>query len=329
MTEHTQHTELIDSYLSGSMTTSEETSFMDLIETDPILKEEFLFQQSIVGGLREYRKNELKNRLSSISIGVGFFGFLMNASYYKVMAAALTLGIIGYGTYYTITAYFGENDLPDELVISETSHFDLLIVDHPKNNSNQFINPDVMKGVYLLADDFRPSLKSDIKVSKTIPDKKQQKTILIKDPTIAEKSNETSESSKESKIAIPEFSVPKFNEEPLEEEALSGLAIDINNLESLGISNSEEDKEIEIEQFKKNNKVLQYKFTEGKLYLYGDFRGDPYELLEINTKGQKRLYFYHHKQYFRLDRYQKSISDFIQITDKKLMKELEILRTSK
>ena len=48
MTEHTQHTDLIDSYLSGGMTPSEETSFMDLIETDPILKEESFFFSTLI-----------------------------------------------------------------------------------------------------------------------------------------------------------------------------------------------------------------------------------------------------------------------------------------
>ncbi|MEL6556761.1 MAG: hypothetical protein AAFQ94_01165 [Bacteroidota bacterium] len=332
MTEHTQHTDLIDSYLSGGMTPSEETSFMDLIETDPILKEEFLFQQSIVGGLKEYRKNELKNRLSSISIGVGFFGFLMNASYYKVMAAALTLGIIGYGTYYTISEYLFEEEQKTEQFSIQSKELLAMEVDHPQLNFSTPEIPQVTDYVNaLLASE--KSKDAKVEVSKSVKsDQVQYRTESSKNQLVKPSGSEQTEkaSNQSNRIAaVPEFIVPAINEEPVEEESLSGISINVNNLESIGISESEEDNKVEIEQVKRNNKIRQYKFEEGKLYLYGDYSGDPYELLEINSKGQKTLYFYHQKLYYRLDRFQKSATTFEQIKDKKLVRELEIIRTSK
>lgn len=333
MTEHTQHTDLIDSYLSGGMTPSEESSFMDLIETDPILKEEFLFQQSIVGGLKEFRKNELKNRLSSISVGVGFFGLLMNASYYKVMAAAFTLGVIGYGTYFTISEYLFKEEPQSTQIITQSGELLELEVDHPQINSSVPTIPEVSDYVLTLIDEI-DSRSSEVNETQVTNILKAQKRVAARKEKI-NKSVETYSNvditfnQVDKVVSVPEFNVPAINEEPIEEESLNGISININSIESIGISGSEEDKKVEIEQVKKYNKVRQYKFEEGKLYLYGDFSGDPYELLEINAKGQKTLYFYHHNLYYRLDRFQKSATEFKQITDKKLVRELEIIRTSK
>lgn len=334
MTEHTQHTDLIDSYLSGGMTPSEETSFMDLIETDPILKEEFLFQQSIVGGLKEYRKNELKNRLSSISVGIGFFGFLMNASYYKVMAAALTLGIIGYGTYYTISEFLFEEEVQQAEQFSIQSKELLgMEVDHPQLNFSALQIPEVVEyATALLANETVAESNEAANIEPVKIVQTRRKTDAKKNPSkevVSFKEDVETVNGSNQLASVPEFTVPEINEEPVEEESLNGVSINVNNLESIGISESEEGNKVEIEQVKRNNKVRQYKFEEGKLYLYGDFSGDPYELLEINSKGQKTLYFYHHKLYYRLDRYQKSATTFEQITNKKLIRELEIIRTSK
>ncbi|MGB3464953.1 MAG: hypothetical protein WBA74_06780 [Cyclobacteriaceae bacterium] len=297
---------------------------MDLIETDPILKEEFLFQQSIVGGLREYRKNELKNRLSSISVGIGIVGILMNASSYKLMAAVLTLGFIGYGSYFAITQYTENKEIADSQFI-EIADPELMNADHPRTTNIVYLSDATIalideKLTSNTEQQANPLISTDELQSASIPvgstTEKQAKIVGVSTKT-------------EDKVVIPKFSVPDFSDEPMEEDALDGPVIDVANIDNIGISDTEEEKKIEIEQIKKSNKAIQYKFEEGKLYLYGDFNGIPYELLEINAAGKKTLYFYHNKQYYRLDRFQKSVTDFSRINDKKLVKELEIIRTSR
>ena len=332
MTEHTHHTELIDAYLSGSMSQGEQDAFLDLIETDPVLKEEFLFQESIVSGLKEYRKSELKNRLSSITVGVGLFGLLMNASYQQVMAAALTFGIIGYGAFYAVTEWA----LPDETSGSEItidSPIDLT-VDHPQYTQYQLTDKEQLKSIIATVMDrqvaetaIAPAVSSPAKASRIQNSfsNSEKRSRVAEDNSITK----TEQVSTPSKATTPDFMLPSVDDVPREEDAMEMAAVNESAAEYQGIEENVEGRKVEVEQVRKDGKIRQYRFEQGKLYLYGDFAGEPYELLEINTKGIRKLFFYHAQEYYRLNQFQKSITKFDPITDRKLLKELEILRTKR
>ncbi|MEL7147844.1 MAG: hypothetical protein AAFO69_15835, partial [Bacteroidota bacterium] len=322
MTEHLHHTELIDSYLSGTMSPGEQEAFHDLIETDPMLKEEFLFQQSIVAGLQEHRRAELKNRLSSISVGVGIFGLLMNASYQQVMAAALTLGIIGYGTFFALTELAPSND-QDALSSYVESSTDFS-VDHPQMLGYDLSDKKDIETIVRFA-------KEKAQATNTINTNNQDtpaedRSVMSYRQTKNKKSNKNTASSRrkvvadnsdqQQKIAVPSFILPSVDDVPREEESIDMTSPDQIAFEELGIAEDKEKSKVEVEQVRKEGKIKQYRFEQGKLYLYGDFEGEPYELLEINTKGARKLFFYHDKEYYRLNQFQKSITRFTPIADK-------------
>ncbi len=328
MTNFSRHTELIDDYLSGGLSASEESSFMELMETDPILKEELLFQQSIVGGLKEYRKDELKQRLNGISVGVGLMGFLMNFATYKLVAAVLTLGIVGYGAFQIIDNDFGK---PGSYI--DNYKESLSEADYPSvENANLKTTIEWIEISNRVDDHFKElentknQIVDNVYISKSEIDKQEDD----KTPKLAENSDKNSSDLmvSKSKVTVPAFSLPQFDD-VLEEETLAGIELDDYNINNSDFTSDEAGDEIEIKKIQKNNRSLQYKFRQGKLYLFGDFKGKTYELLEINSASDRKLYFYFNKQYFKLDQFQKSVKDLSLITDRRLVKELEIIRNNR
>ena len=331
MTEHTHHTELIDSYLSGTMSSAEQSAFLDLIDADPVLKDEFLFQQGIVDGLHEYRKAELKNRLSSISIGIGFFGFLMNSTLYQVMASVLTVGLIGAGSYFAYNELYLEEPADVGQIVIESID---TTADHPTLYDFEIVNGNRLAEIVSAAKEIEETIESSADQEKLPGEKAVRKLVATNRKNVAKEAmiadNSGAEQSKESdgEGVVPQFEVPTIDDEPTEEDAIN-FDVSVGQRDDYETIAEKETNKVEVEQVSKKGKNLQYKFEQGKLYLYGDFHGEPYELLEINTNGTRSLFFYHEKKYYRLNQFQKSVTGFTAITDRKLLKELEIIRTNR
>ena len=73
---------------------------------------------------------------------------------------------------------------------------------------------------------------------------------------------------------------------------------------------------------------LKYKYFDGKLFLYGDFNEQPYEILEINGVKERKLYLFFESKYFNIDVTDK-VKELDQIVNPKLVNELDIIRNNK
>lgn len=66
MTRH--QFDLIERYLEHKMSAADKAAFEDELLRDPLLRNEFEFQQEIINSLKSYRKAEIKSRLDNIAV---------------------------------------------------------------------------------------------------------------------------------------------------------------------------------------------------------------------------------------------------------------------
>ena len=57
---------------------------------------------------------------------------------------------------------------------------------------------------------------------------------------------------------------------------------------------------VAVETARKDGDMFHYQYYQGKLYLYGDFRENPYEILELNSANGKRLFIYYNNVYYNI-----------------------------
>ncbi len=334
MTGHSNHNDLIDSYLSGNMNAAQQADFEHLLEADPLLKEEFMFQKEIISGIKEFRKNQMKQRLNQITVGVGITGLLLNSGLSKVLAAVGTLGIIGVGSYFVSEALMEDSNK----TVTQIEALDLTI-DSPeeyKPETNQLtLN---LPATNTAGEELANS--NDRELVNTVPEEDQVITEMSTtanieetnqiDNTINQSDNtEIADIDLSEKVKKANFSVPLLDEAGDDEETLDGIDITLPDNNQPVTTKEEASKEIEVENVSQTKYDLHYKFFSGKLFLYGDFNSIPYELLEINSGNHRSLYLYHDEVYYQLSQNEQRIVPLMPIDNQELIDELEIIRSNK
>jgi hypothetical protein len=77
---------------------------------------------------------------------------------------------------------------------------------------------------------------------------------------------------------------------------------------------------------KSKSAELKYKFVNKKLYLYGDFHSKPYELMEFNTVSGRIIYLFHEGEYYVINPDQVQVTILQKLSDKVLIKQLDLQR---
>lgn len=97
--EEPNYTDMFEAYWRGELSETEKNHLESLVEQDPALKTEFLLQKDIMDALQNYRKNEIKQRLAAIPIGVTS-SYLLYQVYLKNAFLGLgAAGAISWGAY--------------------------------------------------------------------------------------------------------------------------------------------------------------------------------------------------------------------------------------
>lgn len=296
MNRKLNHTEQIERYLEGNMSGEELQAFEKLLDMDPMLKSEFELQQDIINAIKESRKAELKARLDNINVGAYHTGI----SGAKIVLTGAITAAIGLGVYFYSQEKTAES--PSE------------VIEQPiVEDTNTFIQPE----------EESPLASS--------PQAEQLEQPIARN-TMAEEAvmEEIEEAIKEEEeatttVATPEVTPPT----PIEafedvERVATELKVPTNKLEeSLA---STEVTAIEVDNEEENTNSFHYKFYNNKLYLYGDFKNIPYELIELNTVSGKSVYLYYKGNFYYLEPNQMEMSPLNQIKDQNLLGELESLR---
>lgn len=85
---------------------------------------------------------------------------------------------------------------------------------------------------------------------------------------------------------------------------------------------------IDVEIIDSKAAKIKYRYYAGKLYLYGKFQDEPYQILEINSASGRRVYLFHKEIFYSIVPSDKPLA-LDQVTDRQLIRELSILQKTK
>lgn len=298
----------IDSYLRNELSSGEVSTFEAQLASNPELQEQFRFEQTVKEGISQYRKAELKARLDALEVGTTWgVGQIGGQTIMKVAGGVITAAVIGLSVYF----------ITDEHEVAPLSEDTAFIEDfnYPKQAGETTLELSGLEIAETTKETTAPGVQTKVETT-------------IEEPVKAVEPEATTAKDKVvSKEYVPVVAVPDLGEP----EEGNGLKTHDANLPEM--SESDEvaingTSPIDVETIQKDSEVLKYKYFEGRLFLYGDFKASPYEILEINSASQRKLYLYHKDGYYAIDLSDK-VQELAPITNQKLVQELEIVRNNK
>jgi hypothetical protein len=307
MSKYQNHSENIASYLDGDMSPDQMQHFEMQLHTDPVLRSEFELQQDIIHTLQDFRKTQLKSRLDQVPVSMGPSG-LMGI---KAAAAMVISGIIGFGTYlYFITPSEEHSSLTETTITVDQAKSQEEVITEAPN--------EVVEASELIEESEAESQETEttapVAINKSSSD---LLTISTKDDI----SKETIETPSPV-INSPTLINPEMDEINIEE------SIELPNA-ALAQEGLIDNNVVEVETAKRDSDMFHYQYYSSKLYLYGDFRDNPYEILELNSANGKRLFIYYNSIYYRIMDNQQEITPLEELTNRDIIKKLEIIQANK
>jgi hypothetical protein len=294
--------ETIDSFLRGDLSGADLEKFNSALAADPKLQQEVSIQRDIVESLKQYRHQQLKNRLNSIEmkpVGLGTF-----SSTYIKLAASIGVVALLVGGY----ILFNKNNVSSSISTNEAE----------KATVNSEIGESITTGAETPA--------SDKTIANTTTAATENTSIssetASKNPAVSDTKKSSSNNVKGSKksTAYTEPSDTEMNEDYAMDKVNDDFSIPTINDGSASISAPQ----IKVSIVKEKN--LGYRFFNNQLFLHGNFSNSTYELYELNNKPSKQLFLYFENNYYELIQGKTKVTDLIPITDKTTLLQLTQLR---
>ncbi|MEQ8239832.1 MAG: hypothetical protein RIA69_11505 [Cyclobacteriaceae bacterium] len=294
-----QQLDKIDLFLREELNQQESQRFQNELQTNPELNAEFQFQKQVFDGLNQFRHSQLKARLDGIDVTGVYGGGVLSSGLSKIVIGFGVIATIGFGLWYF-------NTLENE----DLSNANIAEIDAPFNKEYNWVwkipVPEVPKQSIEVS-------SSPVNKLNNISDNKQ---VEVLEEFEAESNNEDFEieinrpqllgMTDDSNFESEKISTPKIEESEIDGTNLSPIDIKIER--SLG--------------------KLAYKYFDGKLFLYGDFTKEPYQILEINKKNGREIFMYFKNEYYPI-KMVNEVSELKQLNDPDSKKQLDILRENK
>lgn len=300
----------IEAYLRGELSPEQLKDFNQLLASDPSFAQSVHFEEKIVEGLSEVRKAELKARLDAIDVApTGWIGMgqFANSALVKTLGGIAVASVVGVLVY-------------TNLEVDEHSEID--------------------QSKVIATENTYPQAQESISFDWNLSEETLEPTRVEEQYESQSESVDLSEKLEEIQPALEEKAVEKTNKEfdlnvPVpqpgdlaREEGLVTPESDLPEMEATDEVANAELTPVDVETIQKKNESLKYKYFDGKLFLYGDFNEQPYEILEINGVKERKLYLFFESKYFNIDVTDK-IKELNQIVNPKLVNELDIIRNNK
>ncbi len=311
MSKFSNHSEQIASYLDGQMTPVQMQEFEKQLHTDPLLRSEFELQNDIIHSIKDFRKTQLKTRLDQVPVGMGPSAMIGM----KAAAALVISGIIGVGAYLYFNSSVEEIPAVTEVVAPAVTQE---TTDEPLN----LIPEETVDNNFIEETTNEPELVEE-----------QPKVVNTEPKADAASTEEVSEFNPTEKELIanediaPVINSPKLATPNLEDaEVEESLQIPSASLTQDALADNNV---VAVETTRKDGDMFHYQYYQGKLYLYGDFRENPYEILELNSATGKRLFIYYNNDYYKIQDDQQQITPLVKLSDQDVIKKLEIIQANK
>ncbi|MEM9324217.1 MAG: hypothetical protein AAGA85_01115 [Bacteroidota bacterium] len=275
----------IDQYLRGDLNAADMKEFEASLSSDPALSDEFSVQQEIVEGIRSYRKAQLKQQLSQVALPE--HGGWQVAGLKGLVGAAVTSAVL-VGAW-----YFGADTDPQESSA-------MIAMEGPAYRKQEVTLPEInpVEKIAFVPISEAPAVREEVAMA---------------EPEIEES---VSQPAFEANIVLPEdqsgAAEAEFVPEQVSEELRSA------NLKPTT-------KVLQVDNFDTESDELRYEYFDGKLALYGNFGQSPYQILEINQNGAKRLFLFHEDAYYAITNTSKPLP-LVRIDDPEMIEELDIFK---
>jgi len=272
----------IESYLKNELSLSDKAIFEEMLRRDPLLQNEVHFQEAVIGGVQQYRKDQLKARLNNVSVDSA-----SNISNYKVATIAL-VGIlsVGVGGWYV-------SDQANKTLKNTPQAINNIRIDHKKLENKNISKIETAP------------IDNSIKSIKKNPDLIQSSTVIPKHEVRKENLKpfitDTDTIDKEENLEKhDQTKLPTGDIAPVATKNNLGVKVSINHST----------------QYK-----FHYSYTDSKLFLYGDF-SQLYEILDFNTKEEKQLYLFYQNQFYKINENQSNVGPLIKVNNPQMIKKL-------
>jgi hypothetical protein len=319
MIGNSHHNDRLDNYLLGKLSADDKAAMDARLAADSQLQEDMLFQQDIVHALQEERRLELKNRLNSIEVGAGGFSSAVGL---KIAAGVALVGLMGTAIY-----FFGSSEpqVSSELPVGIVNFSDT-------DNLYTYAVPD----------------KPEVGLSATALEKldaarpQEQKAVKPAAPAILAEAKP--QVSRTEKAALPEAKNKNLKTDSQQNIQVQKPNV-FSDFKDTDVTAANHQPEAPVDALARNRQFstqsievsaqlhdkydFHYQFFDNKLFIYGDFKSKPYEILEINTEGSRVYYLFFENNYYGLKNDQQKLVRLKKITNEKLIRELEITRNQK
>jgi hypothetical protein len=294
--------DLVGRYLDNEMTEVERVDFESQLRSDPALKEELNFQKDLIHSIRESRRLELKSRLTDIQVPSTP---IFHAVGIKIAAVASVTAIIGTGAYFLMNS----NDDPglSGVDLSQTT---------TTMTREEVQMPAIPEVSVPEVEAFEPG-DGDV-VEQPVKAKKKQ-----------DEPDKTATADAAKTMAKPHVVRPDIAEITEEKEPETEDFVEEKTYNDLDEINETMAGKLAVETEKSRRYRFHYKFYNEKLYLIGDFKDSPYEILELNARGSKRYFLFYEGVYYRLSPDKVKPTPLEKITDEALVDELRIIQQNK
>ncbi|GAA5022409.1 hypothetical protein GCM10011506_00980 [Marivirga lumbricoides] len=292
----TNYFRLIEAYFDGSIKPEQKLMLESKIETDPLLKAEFNLQQNIINGIGDIRRQQLKARLSSVDVSGS--GSMLFGSSVKWLAGTLAMVTI----FSTFLYWYMSNleDRPLELSAENMVSF----------KEEAFTLPIPTPTV--TSDD-------DALAESTVNNTVKKEDSSEKFNTVAKnvRENRTEKSAKAKPQELVTFK-DDINFAPYKDKEFSKtIERDISR-------NVSAETEIEFLSSVKSDSY-HYRYFNNKLYLYGEFENEPYEIIELHNKGHKQLFLSYQNDIYSIKNNMTNITPLQKVEDEMLIMELKLI----
>lgn len=287
--------ELLDDYLRNRLSGEEKASFERRMEADSDLRSEYKLQQSLIEGIKRTRVAQLKATLNNVAVPSGT---PQTSVVIKIATSLVVAGVVGTGIYFFLNSEDKEKMAQQQVVINEE------------------------KAAEKEPQPLREETKAEPDASTIAPSTSESSTVKKKEEIFTEKKNTKTPISTQDEVKEPAqrkldvFDPTEDGESGRtsgkESDVKSGNATTKNTTIAVEIDNSN----------KKFN--FHYQFKDDKLFLYGSFEKNLYEIMEFFGDDNKRTVFLFYKDnYYLLNEDNQKIKPLVPITDQTLIKKLK------
>ena len=301
MSTEKNYFELIEPYLEGSMAESDKIVFENQLSKDPLLNNEYILQKDIIHSIQEVRRTELKSRLDKINVSAGQ-GF----NTMKVLTAAAVTALVGFGIYYLVNSNSGEGD-------------NMAQADNTPVNVEE-LDTDTVDPITNVETDNDVATTTDLadEVVDVIDESVEDKV----EPIVEEATTDNVKDVASEEIEITPPTIVEDKDEEISEVTEN---IDLDNVESNELADASAP-DMEVKNIKDSKHEFHYQFYSSKLFLYGDFKGIPYEILELNSSEGVSVYMFYDNNFYIINQDQVEITALQKISDNNLIKKLNIIK---